>query len=262
MPFWPRTPSPAAPQPASSWMPLPNWKAPRLACGYSVTSAAFSRLVHSMRCVPPTAQQAALTTFDSKVHECLVQLTGLPLGQTSLQQAARGLSWAGLGLCSTARHAAGAYLGGCLIGDLDPLFSSHLVADLDGALQLYNGASGRVLTKDAALALTQKQLSHQLDSASWDSQFSIASVAGRAILLYAVPHGRTRMEGPHLPCRASPALGCARRCQGHLVPTLRWHSRCSFAPCWYVLGGRRPHSSSPCCPGAGCCLSNLCRTGA
>ena len=173
-------------------------------------SATFSRLVHSMRCVPPTAQQAALTTFDSKVHECLVQLTGFPLGQTSLQQAARGLSWAGLGLRSTARHAAGAYLGGCLIGGLDPLFSSHLVADLDGALQLYNGASGRVLTKDAALALTQKQLSHQFDSASWDSQFSIASVAGRAILLSetepgaraflnAVPHGRTRMEGPHLP---------------------------------------------------------------
>lgn len=77
-------------------------------------SAAFSRLVHSMRCVPPTAQQAALATCDSKVHECLVQLTGLPLGQTSLQQVARGLSWAGLGLRSTARHAAGAYLGGCL----------------------------------------------------------------------------------------------------------------------------------------------------
>ena len=84
-------------------------------------SAAFSRLVRRMRCAPPTAQQAALTTFDSKVHECLVQFTGLPLGQTSFQQAARVLSWAGLGLRSTARRAAGAYLAWACVPLLDAL---------------------------------------------------------------------------------------------------------------------------------------------
>ena len=60
---------------------------------------------------------------------------------------------------------------------------------------------------EAALASKQAQLSRKLDTASWNSQFATAVPARKALLLSeaepgaraflaALPHGRTRMEGP------------------------------------------------------------------
>lgn len=190
-------------------MPLPKWKAPRLACGYSVTVLLSADWCTACGVCPLRRSRLLWLHVTARCTSAWSSSLGSPLVRhrsSKLRVGSLGLAWACVPLLDTLLVLT--WVGACAptIGDLDPLFSSHPVADLDGALQLYNGASGQVLTKDAALALTQKKLSHQLDSASWDSQVSVASVTGRAILLSevepgaraslnAVPHGRTRMEG-------------------------------------------------------------------
>ena len=72
--------------------------------------AGFTRMVHSMRCNPPGAQQHALATFDQLVRTCFGGLTGVHLTSAQWHQAGRSFAQAGLALRSAARHAPAAYL--------------------------------------------------------------------------------------------------------------------------------------------------------
>lgn len=73
---------------------------PQVALRLLRASAGHSRLLHSMRCNPPLAQQAALEHFDSLVRDCFSSFTGLHLVQTQWEQVTRGLAQAGLSLRS------------------------------------------------------------------------------------------------------------------------------------------------------------------
>ncbi|CAE7241269.1 unnamed protein product, partial [Symbiodinium pilosum] len=102
--------------------------------------AGHCRMVHSMRCSPPSAQGQALQAFDSLVRACFAGLTGLHLDEAQWAQASRGLSQAGLGLRATAVDAPAAYLaslGGCATAcrELDPQYGAAGLADQPHAQQ-------------------------------------------------------------------------------------------------------------------------------
>ena len=157
------------------------------ACG------SFARLLHTMRCCPPSGQPQALAHFDTLVQQCFSAFTGIHCSPGQWAQAARGLGLAGLGLRSTLAHAPAAYLasvGACdaQCRDLDPAYPTDLTA------------SPHVLT--AVHTLNACRL---LDQASWEAQVAVSSAVERASLvsegdvggrafLAAVPHGAKKME--------------------------------------------------------------------
>lgn len=67
-------------------------------------------MVHSMRCNPPAAQELALNMFDGMVRRCFGDFSGIHCSNAQWEQAARGLSFGGLGLRATSSHAAAAYI--------------------------------------------------------------------------------------------------------------------------------------------------------
>ena len=178
--------------------------------------AGYCRMQHSMRCNPPTAQATALDMFDGMVRRCFSELTGIDPSEAQWQQASRGLAQAGLGLRSTASHAAAAFLaslGSSLEGccQLDPAFSPDIAKgsfDVAQALRSFNAdiAASDQLPMDKALGLPQRELSQRIDTANWAHQLQTATLEQRALLhsesgvgarafLLAVPSGKTRMEG-------------------------------------------------------------------
>ena len=188
---------------------------PQVALRLLRACAGHTRLVHSMRCNPSSAQHAALATFDGLVRRCFAGFTGIHPTADQWQQAALGFAQAGLGLRCTAAHAPAAYLAslGCSLSacaELDASFSAEAVtahADVAAALAALDAQlpGARVLSLDAALGSKQRQLSERLDAAGWDACLLAASPTARAIFfseagagarafLAALPSGRTRME--------------------------------------------------------------------
>ena len=177
------------------------------------SAAAYSKMVHSLRCTPPSAMHlTALQDFDRQVRGCFAALTGLHLDFAQWEQAARGLALGGLALRSTARDSAAAYLasvGGSaqMCGELDARYNAITDSHAAPALLAYNQqlGAGAALSLDEALAHPQKGLSSKLDQASFRSQQHAATVVARAVLLSecepgarafltAVPRGLTQME--------------------------------------------------------------------
>lgn len=83
---------------------------PQVALRLLRACAGHVRLVHTMRCAPPSPQAPALADFDSYVRGCFSSFTGLRLDTAQWGQAGRGFAFAGLGLRSTALDAPAAYL--------------------------------------------------------------------------------------------------------------------------------------------------------
>ena len=188
---------------------------PQVALRLLRSCAGFARLLHSMRCNPPSPQTLALDMFDGMVRRCFGDFTGLHLTASQWKQASLGFAHAGLGLRSTSHHAPAAYLAswaGTLrsASDIDASFSveeSKASPAVVAALAAFNAQvdAARAIAIDAALASKQQALSHALDAASWNEQLahasptdratllSEASVGGRAFLS-AIPSGRTQME--------------------------------------------------------------------
>ena len=176
----------------------------------------FTRMVHSMRCTPPTAHRLALNMFDGMVRGCFGDFSGIHPSDSQWDQATRGLNFAGLGLRATSLHAAGAYIASvgasleaCV--DIDSAFSATAVkaaAGLqEGVAALNHSLGGGSLPLDDALALSQRDLSARLDVAGWTGQLGCSSLVDQAHLrseaepgarafLTAVPSGTCRMEGP------------------------------------------------------------------
>ena len=104
---------------------------PQMALRLLRACAGHTRLVHSMRCNPSSAQHAALATFDGLVRRCFAGFTGIHPTADQWQQAALGFAQAGLGLRCTAAHAPAAYLAslGCSLSAcaLDASFSAEAV---------------------------------------------------------------------------------------------------------------------------------------
>ena len=101
-----------------------------------------------------------------------------------------GLGTAALGLRSTVRDSAAAYLasvGGCSVActQLDPHYSAIADSHAASALSTYNQVLGTAspLTLETAFSLRQKALTLKLDIASWERQLASSTVAGRAVLL-------------------------------------------------------------------------------
>ncbi|CAL1170433.1 unnamed protein product [Cladocopium goreaui] len=104
----------------------------------------FTRMVHSMRCTPPTAHRLALNMFDGMVRRCFGDFSGIHPSDGQWDQATRGLNFAGLGLRATSLHAAGAYIASvgasleaCV--DIDSAFSATAVKAAAG---LQEGVAG------------------------------------------------------------------------------------------------------------------------
>ena len=222
--------------------------------------AGYARLVHSMRCTPPTCQHDALQRFDSLVWSSFAGITGLHLDAAQLRQAARAFAHAGLGLRSAARDAFAAYLasvGGCAKAcqKLDPAYGSAPLANDPYVLQALAGhnalLSEGALAPEAALAAKQKALTALADAASWREQLAASSVVGRAVLhseaepgarafLAASPSGRTRMDSAIFVAELRQRLGMpdatsdlwCPQCQGVL-------DRFSLHAATCVAGGER-----------------------
>ena len=93
--------------------------------------ASHCKLTHSLRSSPLFGGTPGLPEFDDLVRECFSSLTGLHLTASQWEQAARGLSQAGLGLRSVVKDAPAAYLasvGGCAQScrELDPGYAPKL----------------------------------------------------------------------------------------------------------------------------------------
>ena len=184
---------------------------PQMALRLLRACAGHSRLLHSVRRNPPSAQQAALEHFDTLARDCFSGFTGLHLVQGQWLQATRGLAQGGLGLRSTSSDASAAYLasvGGCAAQcqQLDAHYgtassSPHVV----GALAACNRTVGVAISMDVALASRQRALVAQADLQAWQSQLATSCPARKELLLSeaepggraflaAVPAGRKRME--------------------------------------------------------------------
>ena len=83
---------------------------PQVALRLLRSCAGFARLLHSMRCNPPSPQTMALDMFDGMIRRCFGDFTGLHLTTLQWKQASLGFAHAGLGLRSTSDHAPAAYL--------------------------------------------------------------------------------------------------------------------------------------------------------
>ena len=187
---------------------------PQVALRLLRASAGHSRLLHSMRCNPPLAQQAALEHFDSLVRDCFSSFTGLHLVQIQWEQVTRGLAQAGLSLRSTSSDASAAYLasvGGCApqCQQMDtsfgpPSLSPHVV----GALAAYNQTAGGAVSMEMALASRQRTLVAQADMQAWKLQLEASCPTRKAMLLSeAEPGGRAFLAAvPAGPKRMEPAV--------------------------------------------------------
>jgi hypothetical protein len=172
---------------------------PQVALRLLRSSGGHCRMVHNMRCTPPSAQLQGFKAFDQGVRACFSSFTGLHPTDGQWQQAARGFDQAGLGLRSAHLDGAAAYLASfgksrelCrqldpMLGDAELLASGHAAAALD----LYNGhlPAAQKAILPTCLGQTQKQLTQALDAASWDAQVSTSSLTGRALLLSEATQG-------------------------------------------------------------------------
>ena len=165
---------------------------PQVALRLLRACAGHVRLVHTMRCAPPLAQDPALVDFDSSVRGCFSSFTGLHLDTAQWGQASRGFAFGGLGLRSTASDAPAAYLAS--IGGALPwcqhLDAHYMDAPLQQqpsvlhALEAYNRhfVAGSQVSLDQALHTKQKALTAAIDRASWDQQLGAASLCAQALL--------------------------------------------------------------------------------
>jgi len=155
--------------------------------------ASHAKLTYNCRGTPSDAHLAELSTFDSKVRETFAKTTGLLVNDKAWKQATLGFRNAGLGLRSTARHAAAAYLASAagsrkLCSQVDPAFCF----DLEDACAAPSRAAaalnaelpdGQKLTTRDVLRSQQKKLSQALDSTSFEELLGASSLAERATLL-------------------------------------------------------------------------------
>ena len=137
-------------------------------------------MLHSMRCNPPNAQTIALDMFDGMVCRSFGDFTGLHLNASQWDQASLGLAHGGLGLRSTSKHSAAAFLASWAsslhtASDLDASFSveeAKANPDVAAALATFNSqlAPTEPLTLEVAMASKQHALSHLLDEAGWNAR--------------------------------------------------------------------------------------------
>eukprot|EP00435_Cladocopium_sp_Y103_P050846 s718_g15.t1 len=148
--------------------------------------AGHSRLLHSMRCVPPTAQE-----FDQQVRSCFSSLRSAQHDGSAAYLASLGASQALCGRLDQHNTAA----------------SWRASAHASQALALFNASlpAPQDLSLAAALGKTQKALTQILDQAGWHEQLSNCSLVAQALLhseaepgsrafLAARPHGHWRLE--------------------------------------------------------------------
>ena len=221
-------------------------------------AAGHSRLAHNLRCAAPGPQGRALRHFDDLVRTCFETLTGLHPDAAEWEQATRGLGHGGLGLRSTVRDSAAAYLasvGGCSVActQLDPHYSAIADSHAASALSTYNQVLGTAspLTLETAFSLRQKALTLKLDIASWERQLASSTVAGRAVLLSeaepgaraflaALPSGRTRIEPALFTTELGHRLGMTEALQDGWCPQCdSVLDRFSYHAAVCVAGGER-----------------------
>jgi hypothetical protein len=221
-------------------------------------AAGHSRLAHNLRCAAPGPQGRALRHFDDLVRTCFDTLTGLHPDAAQWEQATRGLGHGGLGLRSTVRDSAAAYLasvGGCSVActQLDPHYSAIADSHAASALSTYNQVLGTAspLTLETAFSLRQKALTLKLDIASWERQLASSTVAGRAVLLSeaepgaraflaALPSGRTRIEPALFTTELGQRLGMTEALQDGWCPQCdSVLDRFSYHAAVCVAGGER-----------------------
>ena len=184
-----------------------------------------------MRTVPSVSHQDVLTEYDHNVRHAFIRLTGLDLTQTQWDQATQGLSFAGLGLRSTARHCNAAFAASLSQAnraccELDPAFVWEGILPgtaLFHALSAFNFE----LHEDHRLPLAepsgkrQQELSQHLDEADHKAFFDSLCLDDRATVLSemltgasdfleAVPCGDKVMANEEIACELRTRL-CVRQ---------------------------------------------------
>jgi hypothetical protein len=181
--------------------------------------AGFSKMVYSIRAVPPTLHSSALQDFDAKIRACFEQFTCLHPDDEQWAQATLSTDSGGLGLRSLAQHSHAAFLASrsnCV--DLcKQLDEAHVLVFSDGyfpaherlATDAYNtNVNGnRQLPSGGLSKLSQKELSEAIDermsarlsapettSQARRAHLKLVSASGAGLFLHAVPSKEARLD--------------------------------------------------------------------
>ena len=183
--------------------------------------AGFSKMVYSLRVVPPSFQREALQSFDDQVRACFEEFTCLHPDDRQWTQATLSTDSGGLGLRCLSKHADAAHLASrsrCfeLCRQLDPAHTFETTDALDHnatpesvALRSYNSSvndDDQVPTASTG-DLTQKQLSSAIDKRTHAqlmaqgcatqvqrAHLSLLSASGAGLFLQATPSKTAHLD--------------------------------------------------------------------
>ena len=137
---------------------------------YAMLKSCFAlpKLSFLMRTVDPRQHQGTLVKFDTAVRQSLERLLGVPLLDHQWLQATLPVSKGGLGLRSAEKHSPCAYTASLSASAdiMEEVIGKAIDMELlvDGLPELIKALSGEEeLTPAAALASSQKMLSHSID---------------------------------------------------------------------------------------------------
>ena len=154
--------------------------------------AGFCRLVYSARVVSPDAHRDSLRQFDELTRNSVCDLLGLDLTDRQWAQVGRSFRTAGLGLRSSERHAACAYMASraatkdkCL--EIDPHFIWNIDTDGSDAARALRALSAALppdtgLTPQDPRLASQRTLSRLLDESELAAHLATADPAEAANL--------------------------------------------------------------------------------
>ena len=158
----------------------------------------FTKFIFVLRCCPPTFINNATLAFDDLMRDTLRDLAGGPLSDWAWKKATLPSSMGGLNLRSAHLHAPAAFISSLnqcnslisQILDLPAAHSPHMSSSIVPALALAAEMPEWLSIEDIDVPLVQKNLSHKIDEASYNSLVASApDLRSRALALStAIPH--------------------------------------------------------------------------
>ena len=158
----------------------------------------FTKFNFVLRCCPPTFINNATLAFDDLMRDTLCDLAGGPLSDWAWKKATLPSSMGGLNLRSAHLHAPAAFISSLnqcnslisQILDLPVAHSPHMSSSIVPALALAAEMPEWLSIEDIDVPLVQKNLSHKIDEASYNSLVASApDLRSRALALStAIPH--------------------------------------------------------------------------
>ena len=138
----------------------------------------FAKLVHNCRTSPPQYIFDELEAFDNDVKDAFTEFSQLVPDSIDWSRAQRSTGTGGIGLRSSARHAAAAFAASCVntaplqsnffpaLSEADVLAEAHLATAISSLPQ----SEAVAAWLEAGLGISQKTLSRSIDRAEADAE--------------------------------------------------------------------------------------------